>query len=67
MLLQDLFDLTELDAVAAHFHLRVATPHKLQLAIGAIAHQVARLVEPGPRQTTEGIRHKALRRQLGAL
>ena len=45
----------------------IQAPQKLKVAVGPIAHEIARLVETFPRCLAEGIGDEFLRRQLGAV
>ncbi len=58
-------DFAELDAVAADLHLVVEPTEILDVAAGAIARAVARLVQATAARGAERIGHEALRRQIG--
>jgi hypothetical protein len=59
-------DLAQLDAEAAHLHLRVQPAQVLQRAVGPPPRPVARPVQPRARLAAEGIGDEALGRQPGA-
>ena len=59
------FDFTGFDAVAADFHLMVDAAHKLQVAIGSPAGEVAGFVQPRRPARAEGVRDKFFRGQIG--
>ena len=54
---------SEFDSQAAYLHLRVGSAEELELTVGAVAHDVARSVEPSARLVAERIRQELLRRQ----
>ena len=58
------FDLPQLDAKAADFHLVINAPEKLDTPVCAESHQITRLVEPRPGLTAERIGDKLLRGHL---
>src|SRR5256885_6634223 len=64
MLAEQRLDLAQFNAVAAQLHLLVQPPEELEAAISTVARQVACLVEPGPRLSTEGMGQEALGGQL---
>ena len=59
------FDLTELDAVAAEFHLMIVSAEKLQSSVGRVAHQIAGLVQARSRIAREAIGNEAFAGELG--
>src|SRR5262245_27192895 len=59
---QGSLDLPRLDPEAAHLHLRIRTPQKLQNPVRPPARQVPRAVHPAPRRSMR-VGHKPLRRQ----
>ena len=64
---QHRFDLTELDAVATYLHLVVPATEELQDAVGAVAGEVARLVEPGSGHGGKRIRDESLSGEIGTV
>ena len=60
MLTEDALDLTQLDAVPADLHLVVGPPEIEQLAVVAVAHDVAGPVETSAGIGTERVRHEAV-------
>ncbi len=60
-------DFGQLDAVAAHLHLRVRAAHEVEQAVLPPAHQVPGAVEARAGHAAEGVRHEALRGERGLL
>ena len=66
MLVDGRFNLTQLDAIASHFHLLIAATKILQLAVFLISHHVARLVQTRA-LSAKRVRDEPLCRQLRPL
>src|SRR5262249_54592021 len=62
MLPEYCLNFTQLDAMAAKFHLLIATSKKLQAAILEVTNHVASAIHPRSRLRAPGIRHKTLSR-----
>src|SRR5262245_35093755 len=60
------FDLVQLHAAATNLNLIVPTTQKFNIAVGAVARQIAGAVQTGCIHGTERILDKALRGQFGA-
>src|SRR5262245_27525719 len=64
---QHRFDLTHLDAVAAHLDLMVDASQKLDVAVGQVPYQVAGPVEPSAGPVAKWVRDELFGGQLGAM
>src|SRR5690349_13415553 len=67
MTLERRFDFTELDAVAAHLHLLVASANEDQISIRQVTHEITRPVESLSGLCSKRVRHEPLGCNTGPL
>src|SRR5215470_11261394 len=58
------FDLTQLDTVASNLHLVIYAPQEFECAIGQVASEITRFVQPCSRLGAERVWNKGLSRAL---